>query len=150
MITDGDRIEMSVPTSIPFYYQEQQISIIENLHVSEPYFVNGLIKANVSWNILTPNQIQQYDLLWIETQCSADVVSCCYRRDAATIQNHFEIYDLRFNCTYVLNVSPIVSKSHSKNLHNSLTTRFNVSSCEMIQIQGSIRPPCQTDRTRRK
>ncbi|CAF4376255.1 unnamed protein product, partial [Rotaria sordida] len=56
------------------------------------------------------------------------------------IESFFQLYDLRFNCTYLLNIKPIVSKLRIK---KSFQTYFNVSSCQLIQIYGTIRPSCQ-------
>jgi hypothetical protein len=87
---------MSIPISIKFNYEEELFSI-KNFDISEPYFINGLIKTNISWNKINDHRFQQYDLHWIETQCYSDVTSCCYRRDAVTIENYFQLNDLRFN-----------------------------------------------------
>ncbi|CAF2728778.1 unnamed protein product [Rotaria sp. Silwood2] len=141
LIPDDDEIQMSVPVSIKFNYEEELFSI-KNFYISEPYFINGLIKTNISWNKINDYRIQQYDLHWIETQCSSDVLPCCYRRDAVTIESFFQLYDLRFNCTYVLNIKPIVSKLRIK---KSFQVYFNVSSCQLIPVYGTIRPSCQTD-----
>ncbi|CAF1128930.1 unnamed protein product [Rotaria sp. Silwood1] len=138
---DDDEIQMSVPLSIKFNYEDELLSI-RNFYISEPYFINGLIKTNISWNKINDYRIQQYDLHWIETQCSSDILPCCYRRDAVTIDNFFQLYDLRFNCTYLLNIKPILSKIRIK---KSFQIYFNVSSCQLIQVYGTIRPPCQID-----
>ncbi|CAF4572482.1 unnamed protein product [Rotaria sp. Silwood1] len=138
---DDDEIQMSVPLSIKFNYEDELLSI-RNFYISEPYFINGLIKTNISWNKINDYRIQQYDLHWIETQCSSDILPCCYRRDAVTIDNFFQLYDLRFNCTYLLNIKPILSKLRIK---KSFQIYFNVSSCQLIQVYGTIRPPCQID-----
>jgi len=132
---------MSLPISIKFNYEDELFSI-KDFRISSPYFINGLIKANISWNKINDYRLQQYDLHWIETQCYSDVLSCCYRRDAFTIENFFQLYDLRFNCTYVLNIKPIVPKLR---IQKSFQVYFNVSSCQQIQISGTIRPSCQTD-----
>jgi hypothetical protein len=113
--------------------------------MSEPYFINGLIKTNISWDKINDYRLQQYDLHWIETQCYSDVIACCYRRDAVTIENSFQLNDLRFNCTYVLNIKPILSKIR---MEKSFQIYFNVTSCQSIQIYGTIRPPCQIDNKR--
>ena len=76
--------------------------------MSKSYFINGLIKTNISWNRNIHSKIQQYDIYWIEDQCYSDIYSCCYRHDAVTIQNYFQLYDLRFNCTYSVNINAIV------------------------------------------
>ena len=108
--------------------------------MSEPYFINGLIKMNISWSKSNDRRVQQYDLHWIETQCYSDVLSCCYRRDAVTVENSFQLYDLRFNCTYLLNIKPVVSKLRIK---KSFQIHFNVTSCQSIEVHGTTQLACQ-------
>ncbi|CAF1160236.1 unnamed protein product [Didymodactylos carnosus] len=126
------------------YQRHREYVVISDLKISEPFFINGLLKANVSWIINDkqndPLQIQQFDLYWLEVSCANDV-SCCYRRDAATIQNQFQIYDLRFNCTYALNVYPILNEIGKEG--NRLSQRFNVPSCANIMVLDGTRSPCQ-------
>jgi hypothetical protein len=131
---------MSLPIIINFNYEEEVYSI-KNLQISKAYFINGLIKTNISWNKINDDRIKQYDIFWIESECHSDVFSCCYRRDAVTIQNYFQLYDLRYDCTYLINIKPIGSK-----LSKPFEIYFNVSSCKLTDVYGSIRPPCQTDR----
>lgn len=140
IISEGNHIQMSLPVII-YFNPGQEFFPMNNFQISKPYFINGLIKLNISWTKIHDPRIKQYDIHWIEHQCYSDVFSCCYRRDAATIQNHFQLYDLRFNCTYLVNINAIGLK-----LKNPFQFYFNVSSCESIDIHGSIRPPCQTDR----
>jgi hypothetical protein len=140
IISKGDQILMSLPIKIHFNYQEEFFSI-KNFQISKPYFINGLIKANISWNKITDYRIKQYDIYWIETQCHSEILSCCYRRDAVTIQNYFQLYDLRFNCTYLVNIKII-----GLNQIQSFPFYFNVSSCQLTEVYGTIQPPCQTDR----
>lgn len=122
-------------------------SDIREFHLSPPYFINGLIKANISWQKLSSDAgVQQYDLQWIESQCSSDVLSCCYRRDAVTIDNSFQLYDLRFNCTYLLTIEPVLAGRRS---NQSFQVSFNVSSCRTIEIVGPIRPACPTEKSAR-
>ncbi|CAF1188909.1 unnamed protein product, partial [Didymodactylos carnosus] len=132
-------ITLPSSTSISFlphpplrHQRHREYMVISDLKISEPFFINGLLKANVSWTINDKqndysSQIQQFDLYWLEVNCTNDV-SCCYRRDAATVQNQFQIYDLRFNCTYALNVP----------------------SCANITVFGAIRPPCPTTESKNK
>ncbi|CAF3421367.1 unnamed protein product [Rotaria socialis] len=141
MITsDGNHIQMSLPILIHFNSDEEFFPI-KNFQISKPYFINGLIKANISWSKNNDSRIKQYDIYWIENKCHSDVYSCCYRRDAVTIQNHFQLYDLRFNCTYLVNINAVGLK-----VKKSFRFYFNISSCELTEVYGSIRPPCQTDR----
>jgi len=79
----------------------------------------------------------------METQCYSDVPTCCYRRDAITTDNFYQLNDLRFNCTYILNIKPILSKIRTK---KSFQYYFNVSSCQTIETIGTNRPPCQNQR----
>lgn len=129
---------MSMPVSIKFNYEEELFSI-RNFYISEPFYINGSIKADISWNKINDHRIQQYNLNWIETQCYSDASPCCYRRDAVTIENFFQLDDLRFNCTYMLTIEPILSKLRIK---KSLQFYFNVSSCQSIQVYGTTRPTC--------
>jgi hypothetical protein len=140
IISKGDHIQMSLPIIIHFNYEEEFFSI-KNFHLSKPYFINGLIKINITWNKIINYQIKQYDIYWIETKCYSNILSCCYRRDAVTIKNFFQLYDLRFNCTYLVNIKAIgLKKIKSSQFY------FNVSSCQLTDVYGSIQPPCQTDR----
>ncbi|CAF0923991.1 unnamed protein product [Didymodactylos carnosus] len=133
---------LSLPSSLR-HQRHGEYSVISDLKISEPFFINGLLKANVSWTINDQTdfslQIQQFDLYWLEVSCTNDV-SCCYRRDAATIKNQFQIYDLRFNCTYAVNINPVLNEISKTG--NKLSQRFNVTSCSNILVFGSIRPPC--------
>lgn len=131
----------SEPLMIRYNYDDEVFSI-KDFRFSSPYFINGLIKMNISWNKINDDRLQQYDIHWIETRCYSDVLSCCYRRDAMTIDHSFQLYDLRFNCSYILNIQPILftQKTHRK---QSFQTHFNVSSCDSIEVQGTIRPPCE-------
>ncbi|CAF3729016.1 unnamed protein product [Adineta steineri] len=140
IIAEGDHIQTSLPIIINFNYENESL-IIKNLYISKPYFINGLIKTNISWNKILDQRLKQYDIYWIEHECHSDVLSCCYRRDAVTIQNSFQLYDLRYNCTYLITIQPIGLKQK-----NTFKFYFNVSSCELTDVYGSIRPPCQTDR----
>lgn len=118
-----------------FFNFHDQISSLENIHISSPYFFNGLIKANLSWTFLP---ISPYEITWIESTCHSPISSCCYSRESQTIENHFQLYDLRFHCTYSVKIQ------WKKRI---LFQRFfNVTSCELIDIQGTISPPCLTDR----
>jgi hypothetical protein len=135
---------MSLPLIIPFNFDEEFFSI-KNVQISKPYFLNGLIKTNLSWNKILDHRIKQYDLYWIESSCQSDVSTCCYRRDAVTIQNYFQLYDLRFNCTYLVNIIPIGLK-----IKKSFQFYFNVSSCSLTEVHGSIHPSCQMDQKRSK
>ncbi|CAF1116301.1 unnamed protein product [Rotaria sp. Silwood1] len=140
IISEGNHIQMSLPIIIHFN-SEEEFFPIKNLHISKPYFINGFIKTNISWTKNTDSRIKQYDIYWSENQCYSEIFSCCYRRDAVTIQNYFQLYDLRFNCTYLVNINAIGSKRKK-----SFQFFFNVSSCELTDVYGTIRPPCHTDR----
>jgi len=140
VLSENDHIEMSLPIIINFNYQEE-FNSIKNFQISKSYFINGLIKINISWNKISDSRLKQYDIYWIETKCHSDILSCCYRRDAVTIQNYFQLYDLRFNCTYLVNIKPIGLINNK-----SFQFYFNVSSCQLTDVYGSIQPPCQNDR----
>jgi hypothetical protein len=140
ILSENDHLQMSSPIEIHFNYEDEFFSI-KNFQISKSYFINGLIKTNISWNNINDYRLKQYDIYWIETKCYSDVLSCCYRRDAVTIKNFFQLYDLRYNCTYLVNIKPIgLEKIKSSQFY------FNVSSCQLTDVYGSIQPPCQNDR----
>lgn len=118
-----------------FFNLEDQLTSLENVQISSPYFFNGLIKANLSWAFLP---IFPYEITWIETVCYSSIFSCCYSRQALTIENHFQLYDLRFHCTYLVTI-----QWKKRVLYEQF---FNVTSCELIEFYGRISPPCLTDR----
>lgn len=130
---------MSLPLNLSFNY-EDEIFTIKNFQISKAYFINGLIKSNLSWN--NNHYLKQYDISWIEHECYSEIFSCCYKRNGITIKNSFQLYDLRFNCLYLINIKII----GWKNLNKSFQIYFNVTSCELIDIYETIQPPCQTDR----
>ena len=142
IISEGTQRQMSLPQILHFH-PDEQFYLIKNIQSSVPYFHNGLIQTNISWTIDDKQNIKQYDLSWIETDCHTDVFSCCYRRDAVTIKNSFQLYDLRFNCSYLVNIKPIRFDTSN---NRSFQWYFNVSSCESIVVHGSIHPPCKKDR----
>jgi hypothetical protein len=143
VISEGERKRMSVPQLLHFHSSHEQIGPVEQLHISRAFFANGLIRANISWPRVADRRVRQYDLSWIETQCHSDVFSCCYRRDAVTTQNFFQLYDLRFDCQYLVNVRPTGLDSA---MNKSFQWHFNVSSCESTDVDGQIRPPCLSER----
>ena len=142
IVTDGDEKQLSLPELIHFHSAEE-FSSIRQFEMSSPFFHNGFIRSNLSWKNLLDQHVKQYDLSWIETQCYSDVSSCCYRRDAVTTQNSFQLTDLRYNCSYLLTIEPIGS---TRSFNRTFQISFNVSSCQLTDVQGSIPPPCHLDR----
>lgn len=130
-------LSTELSSSVEFFFnlEDEENLSLDTLHISSPYFLNGLIKANLSWTFLP---FQQYEISWIEHICQTKISSCCYQRHAVTIENSFQLYDLRFNCTYLVKI-----KSNQRIFYEEL---FNVSSCQLIDVYGKISPPCLTDR----
>lgn len=71
---------------------------------------------------------------------------------ATTINTHFEIYELKHNCDYVLNVKLVSSGQYSAMRGGGgsvapqiASAQFRVPGCHKITVVGRIRPICFTD-----
>ena len=142
---------------------------VRNLTVKSPYFRNGLVKAKLSWLVSDSNSlaassinsasinsivIEQpvFTITWFPIKCSSDSLTTLSTPiTASTINTNFEIYELVYNCDYVVNVRlEAASKSESHIGSSSLnpappqiaSAQFKVPGCKAIQIVGLIRPRC--------
>ena len=168
----------------PVIEQKPIIPIIKNLSVHMPYFQNGLVKAKITWlteqeekevvNYNTNNDNQpMYTITWFPIKCTKTneqqetVVTLAQKQlptpiTATTISTSFEIYELKYNCDYVVNVklanmnkplsdtasvASLNSISKSSSLLNQISSaQFKVPPCSSIKIIGRIRPTCYESR----
>jgi hypothetical protein len=120
--------------------------IISNLTVQTPYFQNGLVKAKLGW-LFQHSALDQIDqlmftLTWFPIKC-INQKQMPTPITATTINNFFEIYELKYNCDYVVNIRLAKqSSSDSKVASQVLSSQFKVPSCDKIGIVGRIRPIC--------
>jgi hypothetical protein len=129
---------------------------IYNITVQTPYFQNGLVKAKLSWQIETSivakssDRPTMYTLTWFPIKCHHNQ-KMPIPITASTIHTHFEIYELRYNCDYVINVRVARDSSILVGLPGSSTvlppqqivsSQFRVPSCSSIGIVGRLRPIC--------
>jgi hypothetical protein len=140
----------------------QAVSSIHNITVQTPYFQNGLVKAKLSWQVgkpttsssLSNSDPTMYTLTWFPIKChhSAAGARMPIPITASTIHTHFEIYELRYNCDYVINVrvaaaqdsvlQGLVGSSTVLPPQQIVSAQFHVPSCSTIGIVGRIRPIC--------
>lgn len=151
---------------------------IRNLTIQSPFFQNGLVKAKLSWQIEETNAKQQkqqeessinfisdqpmFTITWFAIKCTGAKSSQMPQKQlptpitATTINTNFEIYELKYNCDYVVNVrlannnkQPI--EKTQPNLSSSLnrpvppqiaSTQFKVPACTQIKLVGRISPIC--------
>jgi hypothetical protein len=119
--------------------------IISNLTVQTPYFQNGLVKAKLGW-LFQHSALDQVDQLMFTLTWFP--IKCIYQKQmptpitATTINNFFEIYELKYNCDYVVNIRLAKQTSDSKVASQVLSSQFKVPSCAKIGIVGRIRPIC--------
>lgn len=126
---------------------------ISNLTVLEPYFRNGLVKAAITWSLSNQqtasiNSLDQamFTITWFPITCSTDL-TLPTPITATTISTEFEIYELRYDCNYVVNVrlatkAPRGSTSLNPTPPQVASGQFRVPSCSQVQILGHIRPRC--------
>ena len=152
---------------------------IRNLTIKEPYFRNGLVKAKLSW--LYEQQVEgsgesgmgsasinsvmieqpMFTITWFPNKClkplKADVVTLPQRLlptpiTATTINTNFEIYELKYNCDYVVNVR--LASKPSLGLSSSLqpvlppqvaSAQFKVPQCSLVNYIGRIKPICYAE-----
>lgn len=165
-----------------------KIPMIRNLSVQTPYFQNGLVKAKLSWQIEFQGQQDFYlskqqasissktvidqpmfTITWFAIKCvkldkKLDSSNIPHKQlptpiTATTINTHFEIYELKYNCDYVVNVRLANSNSNKQSLFSQFSSsllsnsqksippqissaQFKVPSCSQIKILGRIRPMC--------
>lgn len=153
----------------------QRPSLIRNLSVHSPFFQNGLVKAKLSWQLEENNAKTQeklaeeisinfiadqpmFTITWFAIKC-IESKSISIQKPlptpitATTINTNFEIYELKYNCDYVVNVR-LANNKQTKNtstLSSSLnrlvppqiaSAQFKVPSCNHIKLIGRIRPIC--------
>jgi len=146
--------------------QQQETRNVENrirdLTVQRPYFRNGLVKAKLAWqysatestvnaNSASINSIvveqAMFTITWFPIKCLQQKLPTPIT--ATTINTHFEIYELKYNCDYVINVR-LESRSNTGGVSSSLnpappqiaSAQFKVPSCSDVEILGRIRPRC--------
>lgn len=153
--------------------------VIKNLIVQPAYFQNGLVKAKLSWQVdynkeassLTPTKSSgsllastiltdqpMFTITWFAIKCSttpSTLVTISQRQlptpiTATTINTHFEIYELKYNCDYVVNVR-LAAVSSTASIEKSpllppapqiAPAQFKVPACSQIKVIGRIQPLC--------
>ncbi len=160
-----------------------QRPIIRNLSIQPPFFLNGLVKAKLSWQIEENNskiQLKQpeeisinyitdrpmFTITWFAIKCIESKSMLLQKQlptpiTATTINTNFEIYELNYNCDYVVNVRLAYNKKTEKasstllssSLNRSVplqiaSAQFKVPSCSQIKLIGRIRPICYTSKTK--
>lgn len=135
---------------------------IRNLTIKKPYFRNGLVKAKLAWrfsddteaantaNSASINSIiidqPMFTITWFPIKCTQHKLPTPIT--ATTINTHFEIYELKYNCAYVINVrlatkpNTGVSSSLNPSPPQIASAQFSVPSCGMVEIVGRIEPRC--------
>ena len=124
---------------------------IKNLTLQNVYFQNGLVKAKLNWKLYPSHhhqhQLQQqfdFQLTWFPIKCLDSLLSSSTLiKESAPISSqtqnlYFEIYELRFNCDYVVNVKLL----NNKNQKIFSTVQFKVPECSQVKIIGKINPLC--------
>lgn len=123
--------------------------LIHNLTVQTPYYLNGLAKAKVSWsidqlnNVNTKNHQTLFTLTWFAIKCFGFDQSLPNPITASTVYPNFDVYELKFDCDYVVNVRLGQTKlGEAKISPQIVSAQFKVPSCSQIEISGRVKPRC--------
>ncbi|XP_052216952.1 anosmin-1-like [Dreissena polymorpha] len=114
---------------------------VGNLEVLDgiPYFDKGSLKAQLQWSVSAEfsSLVKSFLIFWFPQSCEhGSPVSRHY--SATSDAPRFEIYDLQYQCQYVVRVSGVTRKGvQSKPAEVKLRTPV----CERIQVKGDSLPP---------
>jgi len=160
---EDDNIEHTFESSSAIQQQETRNvqNRVRDLTVQKAYFRNGLVKAKLAWhysdnpeavnkNSASINSIvveqAMFTITWFPIKCLNQKLPTPIT--ATTINTHFEIYELKYNCDYVINVrlDSKASTGDSSSLNPSppqiASAQFKVPSCSEVEVLGRIRPRC--------
>lgn len=128
---------------------------VTNLSVQTPYFQNGLVKAKLSWQLVNSDVSTppMFTLTWFPVKCHQQQAHqsspfLLHHKQmpapitASTINTHFEIYELRFDCDYTINIKLASSQENTQTAAKTVSVQFKVPSCSAISIIGRIKPFC--------
>ncbi|CAF0935407.1 unnamed protein product, partial [Brachionus calyciflorus] len=126
---------------------------IINLTIETPYYLNGLSKARVSWIIensekdevsITTIERPHVAITWFAIKCFGQDKNLPNPITATTSIPFFEIYELKFNCNYVVNVrlSHNSKPGESKISTQVVSSQFLVPKCSEIEVRGNLKPRC--------
>jgi hypothetical protein len=149
--------------------------------VQAPYFQNGLVKAKLAWQIEDEASNGQEDassqasinsktlidqpmftISWFPIKCTkfannqekTEIAHLPTPITATTINTHFEIYELKYNCDYVVNIklasqtrnglAPGTSSIQQKSSAppQVASAQFKVPPCPLVKVVGRISPIC--------
>ncbi|KAK2143645.1 hypothetical protein LSH36_824g02009 [Paralvinella palmiformis] len=117
------------------------------LKVDAPFFQNGLLRANVSWSVIQDGSgvsVKKSLLQWSPDACIADssLDNGLPKLLTATTQDqYFVIYELRFDCRYVVKLIPI---SEQGAMGEESRISFVTPSCGEVPVIGHVLPDCPT------
>lgn len=116
----------------------------DQLTVVETYYQNGLLKANLSWSFEEaggrderPDKLLVY---WSTEGCSSDLtLEEPPVMSATTHTNYFTIYDLRFNCRYLIRVQSVTVHGVTGSMAYSF---LDTPHCGQALVIGEVQPDC--------
>ncbi|XP_074657809.1 anosmin-1-like [Tubulanus polymorphus] len=132
-----DAAVMGLPTPPP----------LRNVTVDKPFYENGLLKATIHWVIPSGHKekIHKFLIHWTPDVCIAMATldgPLSKTISATTHDTQFMIYDLRFDCRYVVKVQPVSQEGAVGPTSHAI---FNTPSCSDVKIKGINLPDCPTN-----
>ncbi|ELU04353.1 hypothetical protein CAPTEDRAFT_221479 [Capitella teleta] len=123
---------------------------VTDLAAGQAYFNNGLVKANVSWELPEVSEDEpetdKVILFWSPEVCIAAADSSSEDglsklMSASSYEKKFTLYDLRFDCRYKVRVQSVSRQGVTGHVTQ---TSFQTPSCGDIMVIGDVSPDCPT------
>ncbi|ELU04352.1 hypothetical protein CAPTEDRAFT_221478 [Capitella teleta] len=123
---------------------------VTDLAAGQAYFNNGLVKANVSWELPEVSEDEpetdKVILFWSPEVCIAAADSSSEEglsklMSASSYEKKFTLYDLRFDCRYKVRVQSVSRQGVTGHVTQ---TSFQTPSCGDIMVIGDVSPDCPT------
>lgn len=112
---------------------------VQRLHCSDAYFHQGGLKAFLTWKVgkAFVNIVKSYMIYWIPQSCDQDYAEL-QPLSATSHVTSFEVYDLQFECQYVLKVSAVTKKGVQG---RPASTKLKTPVCKDIEVKSDSLPP---------
>jgi hypothetical protein len=110
---------------------------INDFTMEKIYFQNGLVKARLKWSSTgNPEGNLTYSLTWFPIKCQSNE-NLIAPISAQTNKFTYEIYELMYDCDYVVNLRVLDTKLKLSPI------QLKIPKCTDIEIVGKLKPFCE-------
>ncbi|XP_072034617.1 anosmin-1-like isoform X2 [Amphiura filiformis] len=130
------------PWDVPFDPQNELFpSPPRDVEPEDPYWEDSVLKAKIRWRKPKGQEdgVNRFTIHWRPDSCLQDQQNSIL--EASTHDTFFDIYDLRFDCQYMVSVVAVSDSTHTS---PAATIHFYTPPCTEVIVLGSERPICPT------